>query len=112
VLGAVVFGGVELIFLSANLAKIVEGGWLPLLVAALVVTVMTDLAARSEDHHRAAGRRGGAVAEFVDRLDAATSPGCRARRCSRTPRSSRRRSRCGRTSSSTTCCTSGSSSCR
>jgi hypothetical protein len=37
VLGAVVFGGVELTFLSANLVKVVEGGWLPLLVATLVV---------------------------------------------------------------------------
>ena len=38
---AVVFGGVELTFLAANLTKIVHGGWLPLLVAAVVVTVMT-----------------------------------------------------------------------
>ncbi len=74
VLGAVVFGGVELIFLSANLAKIVEGGWLPLLVAALVVTVMTTwqrgrkiITARRVDVE-------GPLTEFVDRLDAGDIP--------------------------------------
>ena len=74
VLGAVVFGGVELIFLSANLAKIVEGGWLPLLVAALVVTVMTTwqrgrkiITARRVDVE-------GPLPEFVDRLDASDIP--------------------------------------
>ena len=74
VLGAVVFGGVELIFLSANLAKIVEGGWLPLLVAALVVTVMTTwqrgrkiITARRVDVE-------GPLSEFVDRLDAGDIP--------------------------------------
>jgi KUP system potassium uptake protein len=34
------FGVVELTFLSANLLKIVEGGWFPILVAALVFAVM------------------------------------------------------------------------
>jgi KUP system potassium uptake protein len=69
VLGAVVFGGVELAFLSANLIKIVEGGWLPLLVAALVVTVMTTwqrgrkiITARRVDVE-------GPLPEFVERLD-------------------------------------------
>ncbi|MDT7606315.1 MAG: system potassium uptake protein, partial [Pseudonocardiales bacterium] len=41
VLAAVVFGGIELTFLAANLTKIVHGGWLPLVIAAVVVTVMT-----------------------------------------------------------------------
>ena len=36
----VVFGGLELVFLAANLTKEVRGGWLPLLLGALVVTVM------------------------------------------------------------------------
>ena len=38
---AVVFGGVELTFFAANLTKVVHGGWLPLLIAAVVITVMT-----------------------------------------------------------------------
>jgi KUP system potassium uptake protein len=36
----VVFGAVELTFFAANLTKVVHGGWLPLLLGALVVTVM------------------------------------------------------------------------
>ncbi len=38
---AVVFGGVELTYFAANLTKIVHGGWLPVLIAAIVVVVMT-----------------------------------------------------------------------
>jgi KUP system potassium uptake protein len=37
----VIFGGTELTFLAANLTKIAHGGWLPLLIAAIVFTVMT-----------------------------------------------------------------------
>ncbi len=40
VLVGVVFGGVELMFFAANLTKIFHGGWLPLVIAAAVVTVM------------------------------------------------------------------------
>ncbi|MTD13994.1 potassium transporter Kup [Nakamurella sp. YIM 132087] len=36
----IVFGGTELTFFAANLTKVVHGGWLPLLVAVVVVTVM------------------------------------------------------------------------
>jgi KUP system potassium uptake protein len=39
-LAAVAFGGVEVTFLSANLVKVIEGGWVPLLIAAGVLTVM------------------------------------------------------------------------
>jgi KUP system potassium uptake protein len=41
ILTGVVFGGVELTFFAANLTKVVHGGWLPLLIAAIVVTVMS-----------------------------------------------------------------------
>ncbi|MEO6957449.1 MAG: KUP/HAK/KT family potassium transporter, partial [Antricoccus sp.] len=37
----VVFGGLESLFLVANLAKIVSGGWLPLVIATVLITVMT-----------------------------------------------------------------------
>ncbi|RFA12382.1 potassium transporter Kup [Subtercola boreus] len=40
-LAALVFGGLELTFLSANLSKVVHGGWVPLLVAFAVILVMT-----------------------------------------------------------------------
>ncbi|HEX2306931.1 MAG TPA: potassium transporter Kup [Jatrophihabitantaceae bacterium] len=38
---AVIFGGTELTFLAANLTKVAHGGWLPLLIATIVFTVMT-----------------------------------------------------------------------
>ena len=41
VLAGVAFGGVELSYLAGNLVKVLHGGWLPLLVAAVVFTVMT-----------------------------------------------------------------------
>jgi len=40
------FGGLGLTFLAGNLSKVLHGGWLPLLIAAVVFTVMTDLATR------------------------------------------------------------------
>ncbi len=41
VLTGVVFLGVEITYFSANLTKVVHGGWLPLVIAAAVITVMT-----------------------------------------------------------------------
>lgn len=41
VAAAVIFGGLELTFLAGNLSKVVNGGWVPLLIAAAVITVMT-----------------------------------------------------------------------
>jgi KUP system potassium uptake protein len=41
VLLAGAFGCTELFFFAANLTKVVSGGWLPLVIAALIVTVMT-----------------------------------------------------------------------
>jgi KUP system potassium uptake protein len=40
-LAAVAFGGMEILFLAANLSKVAHGGWLPLLIAGLVFAVMT-----------------------------------------------------------------------
>jgi KUP system potassium uptake protein len=37
----VVFGGLELMFFAANMTKVAHGGWLPLLIGAIVITVMT-----------------------------------------------------------------------
>ncbi|MBV7363090.1 KUP/HAK/KT family potassium transporter [Actinomycetaceae bacterium TAE3-ERU4] len=36
----IVFGGIEIIFFSANVTKIVSGGWLPLLIAAFLLSIM------------------------------------------------------------------------
>lgn len=44
----VVILGLEVVFFAANVAKIVSGGWLPLLIAAVVVTLMTTWRAGSQ----------------------------------------------------------------
>ena len=36
----VLFGGLELVFFAANLTKIGHGGWLPVLIAVSVATIM------------------------------------------------------------------------
>jgi KUP system potassium uptake protein len=41
VLTGLLFGVVEVAYVSANLTKVANGGWLPLLIAVLVVTTMT-----------------------------------------------------------------------
>ena len=41
VLMTVVFGGLEVLFFAGNVVKVVDGGWVPLGVAAAVFTVMT-----------------------------------------------------------------------
>jgi KUP system potassium uptake protein len=40
-IAGVAFGGVEATFLAGNLSKVLHGGWLPLLIAVVVFTVMT-----------------------------------------------------------------------
>jgi KUP system potassium uptake protein len=68
VLAAIGFGGVELAFFSGNLVKVLHGGWLPLLIAISVFTVMTTwqrgrvivTANRTEQE--------GPLQDFVDRL--------------------------------------------
>ncbi|RFA10800.1 potassium transporter Kup [Subtercola boreus] len=65
-LAAVVFGGLELTFLSANLSKVLHGGWVPLLVAFAVILVMTTW--RKGRQLVIAGRivKEGSLSEFVD----------------------------------------------
>lgn len=70
VLVGVVFGGVEVVYFAANLTKITEGGWLPLLVALVVITVMTTWQSgrRVVTERRTALE--GSLREFVDDLPA------------------------------------------
>jgi KUP system potassium uptake protein len=68
VLAAVMFGGTEVTFLAANLTKVFHGGWLPLLIAAVMFTVMTTwqkgrtLITDRRNHEE------GPLADFVERL--------------------------------------------
>jgi KUP system potassium uptake protein len=70
VLAAVAFGGVELTFLSANLSKVLHGGWLPLLIAVIVFTVMTTWRRGREIVAANRKKQEGPLEEFVDDLHA------------------------------------------
>jgi KUP system potassium uptake protein len=67
-LAGVAFGGVELLFLAGNLSKVAHGGWLPLLIAVLVFTVMTTW--RRGREIVSANRRSmeGSLSEFVENV--------------------------------------------
>ena len=67
-LAAVAFGGVELTFLAANLSKVAHGGWLPLLIATVVFTVMTTWRRGREIVSSNRRRQEGSLLEFVDEL--------------------------------------------
>ncbi|OIQ75411.1 Low affinity potassium transport system protein kup [mine drainage metagenome] len=65
VLYSVVIGGLELTFFAANLTKVVSGGWLPLLIAAIVVTLMTSWRRGAETLFRRRAELEGPLDEFV-----------------------------------------------
>jgi KUP system potassium uptake protein len=65
---AVLFGGIEGLFLAGNLSKVAHGGWLPLIIAGLVFTVMTTW--RRGRAIVAANRteKEGSLREFIDEI--------------------------------------------
>jgi KUP system potassium uptake protein len=65
-LAAVAFGGVELVFLAGNLSKVAHGGWLPLLIAVIVFTVMTTWRRGREIVSGNRRAMEGSLAEFVE----------------------------------------------
>ena len=67
-LAGVVFGGLELTFLAANLTKIAHGGWLPLLVATVVFTVMTTWMHGRQIVSRNRHEKEGSLSEFIDEV--------------------------------------------
>ena len=62
----IAFGGVELTFLAGNLSKVAHGGWLPLLIAACVFTVMTTWQKGRAVVAANRRRKEGPLQEFVD----------------------------------------------
>jgi KUP system potassium uptake protein len=68
VLAGVAFGGTEAAFISANLTKIFSGGWLPLLIAAVMFTVMTTWQRGRQliIHNRTEAE--GSLTEFIEQL--------------------------------------------
>jgi KUP system potassium uptake protein len=67
-LAAVAFGGVELTFLAGNLSKVAHGGWLPLLIAIVLFTVMTTWRRGREIVSANRREQEGSLSEFVDDL--------------------------------------------
>ena len=67
-LAAVAFGGVEATFLAANLSKVLHGGWLPLLIAIVLFTVMTTWRRGREIVAANRRKQEGSLSEFVDDL--------------------------------------------
>lgn len=59
----------ELTFLSANITKVVSGGWLPLVVAAAVICVMVTWRTGSRIVLRRRGEIEGSLADFMHRID-------------------------------------------
>ena len=59
---------VDFAFFSANLLKVAEGGWIPLVVGGLIFTVMTTWRAGIDAMHRAYQRDTVAIEEFVRQL--------------------------------------------
>jgi len=67
-LAAVAFGGVEVTFLAANLSKVAHGGWLPLLIAIVLFTVMTTWRRGREIVAANRRKQEGSLSEFVHDL--------------------------------------------
>jgi KUP system potassium uptake protein len=66
----VAFGGLELTFLAGNLSKVLHGGWLPLLIASIVFTVMTTWRRGREIVSSNRRTKEGPLDEFIDALAA------------------------------------------
>ncbi|MGW0195654.1 potassium transporter Kup [Nonomuraea sp. NPDC003201] len=67
-LGATVLLSVDLLFVAANLTKLVHGAWLPLLIGLTAFTVMTTWQRGREIITAERERREGSLREFVARL--------------------------------------------
>ena len=69
-LAAVAFGGVEATFLAANLTKVLHGGWLPLLIATVMFTVMMTWYSGRTIVRRNRTEKEGPLQAFVERMRA------------------------------------------
>jgi KUP system potassium uptake protein len=67
-LAIVAFGLVELTFLAANLSKVAHGGWLPLLIAAVVFTLMTTWRRGREIVSRNRVEKEGSLQDFIEEV--------------------------------------------
>ncbi len=72
--GAAFLLSVDLLFLAANLTKLVHGAWLPLLIAVVVFTIMTTWQKGRELVTRLRQRDEGPLQAFIDHLHAMKPP--------------------------------------
>ncbi|MET8910356.1 KUP/HAK/KT family potassium transporter [Micromonospora sp. NPDC004551] len=70
----VVFGSIELTFFTANLAKVTHGGWLTLLIAGALFTVLLTWRRGAELVTARRIEREGPLAEFIDTLHTTNIP--------------------------------------
>lgn len=68
VVAGVAFGGAEATFLAGNLSKVAHGGWLPLLIALLVFTVMTTWRRGRDIVQRNRTAQEGSLQDFVEEV--------------------------------------------
>ncbi|WP_245981658.1 potassium transporter Kup [Frondihabitans australicus] len=71
---AVVFGGLELTFLAGNLSKIIHGGWVPLLIALAVITVMTTWRRGRQLVQQKRQWLEGSLADFIEQVNTEKIP--------------------------------------
>jgi KUP system potassium uptake protein len=74
VLAGVVFGGLELTFLAGNLSKIVHGGWVPLLIAVAVITLMTTWRRGRQLVQDERREQEGSLADFIEHVNTEKVP--------------------------------------
>jgi KUP system potassium uptake protein len=72
--GAAGFLLVDLAFFSANLTKVVSGGWFPLVIAACVFTVLMTWQRGQKIYARNRAEKEGSLVDFVVELDASDDP--------------------------------------
>jgi KUP system potassium uptake protein len=73
-IGAVFLLSVDLLFLAANLTKLVHGAWLPLLIGLVVFTIMTTWQKGRELVTRLRQRDEGPLQSFIDQLHVMKPP--------------------------------------
>ena len=105
-IGAGALLAVDLLFLAANLTKLVHGAWLPLLIGLTAFTVMTTWQRGREVVTRERARAEGPLRAFIDHCVRASARlrASRAPRSSSTAASRPHRWRCAPTSNTIRCC--------
>ena len=105
---------VDLLFLSANLTKLVHGAWLPLLIGVTAFTVLTTWQRGRRLVTGQRERNEGSLQAFVDQLHGRRPPLLRVPGTAVFLNRGKKTAplRCGRTWSATRCCTNTRSSCR